>query len=39
MHKKLNALEVQNNDYQEVIPRLEEHLQVMDVALDALQKD
>jgi hypothetical protein len=39
MCKKLNTLEVQNNDYHEVIPRLEECLQVMDVAFDALQKD
>jgi hypothetical protein len=36
---QLNALEAQNKDYWEAIPRLEECLQVVGIALDALQKD
>jgi hypothetical protein len=36
MHQKLTVLEVQNNDYQGAIPRLENCLQVIDVIFDAI---
>jgi chromosome segregation ATPase len=35
----LNKLKTKNKDYREVIPRLEECMQAINVALDTLQKD
>jgi len=35
----VNSLKAQNNEYRKVIPRLEECLKVVGIALEALQKD
>jgi hypothetical protein len=39
MHLQLNALGAQNKDYQKVILGLEERLQAVGIAHDAIQKN